>query len=90
MNTNKVRGKATGVRVRPKIERWVKYTYRVFFTDGTSKYMTRSIAKFEGCPIEHTRDYLVRDFAEYVKHDPELTGMKLISVDGQKYNIMVS
>lgn len=76
-------------RESAKIARWVKYTYRLFFTDGTSKYMSRFIAQCEGGTNKDTADYIVRDFREYFKHDPEVKSMKLISVDGERFNIMV-
>ena len=90
MNTNKVRGKATGVRVRPKIERWVKFTYRLFLTDGTSKYMSRTIGQFKGRTSKELAEYLVRHFTELLEADREVESVKLISVDGDKYNITIS
>ena len=70
---------------RVKIARWVKYTYRIFWKDGTSKYVSRSIAQLEGQTNKDTIEYLVKDFKSHIGFG-DAEKVKLISVDGEKVN----
>lgn len=86
--TIQVRGYAR-TRRPVKIERWVRYSYRLFYTDGTSKYLVMNIAQLEGQTNEDTTNYLVRNFSEQLPYWEDIEKVKLISVDGERHNIII-
>lgn len=72
-----------------KIERWIKYTYRLYYNDGSSKYLSMSIAQLEGETNGDTVKYLVNDFKRHIEYNDSLIKVKLISVDGEKVNAII-
>ena len=76
-------------RRRVKINRWVKYTYRFYFTDGKSKYLSMNVAQLEGQTTEDTIKYLIKNFKENLKIYDDVEKIKLISVDGEKVNAVI-
>ena len=84
---SKLVGRAVGrAPERKKISRWVKFTYRVFFKSGESKYLTRCIAQLEGQTNTDTIDYLLKDFRNNLGYSDDVVKYRLISVDGEKVN----
>lgn len=67
---------------------WIKTSYRVFYPDGTSHYVTSNIPDFDGRTIESATEYLIKSFRKRIV-DEEVQKIKLISVDGKKVNVIV-
>ena len=73
-----------------KIDRYVKYTYRLFRKNGESEYRSAFVGQLVGDTTNRTIDYLVKHFKEILSYSETLEKVKLISVDGTKVNEMIS
>lgn len=76
-------------RKTTRINRWVRYTSRVYLTDGSSKYTTGTIAQLDGQTNKDTADYLIRDFEDIIRTSDSISKLKLISIDGEKLNTVI-
>ena len=87
--SSKLSSRSSRTSRRAKIARWVKFTYRLYYKDGSSRYLSKSIAQLEGQTREDTVKYLVNDFTKLMEYSEGLIKVKLISVDGEKVNIVI-
>lgn len=76
---------ANGRRKKPENLKWIPYTYRVFYTDGTSHYFRMNVLAES---IESAYDFLVNHFVEAIDEDETIEKIKFISLNKQKINGM--
>ena len=71
----------------PEDLKWIPYTYRVFYTDGTSRYIRMNVLAESG---EAAYDFLVKQvFMRDVDYYDEIEKIRFISLNKQKINRMV-
>ena len=71
----------------PEDLKWIPYTYRVFYTDGTSRYIRMNVLAES---VEAAYDFLVKQvFMRDVEYYDEIEKIKFISLNKQKINRMV-
>ena len=71
----------------PEDLKWIPYTYRVFYTDGTSRYIRMNVLAES---VEAAYDFLVKQvFMRDVDYYDEIEKIRFISLNKQKINRMV-
>ena len=73
-------------RRKPENLKWIPYTYRVFYTDGTSHYFRMNVLAES---VEAAYDFLVNWFTSDVDYYDEIEKIRFISLNKQKINRMV-
>ena len=73
-------------RRKPENLKWIPYTYRVFYTDGTSRYIRMNVLAES---VEAAYDFLVNWFTRDVDYHDEIEKIRFISLNKQKINRMV-
>ena len=73
-------------RKKPENLKWIPYTYRVFYTDGTSHYFRMNVLAES---VEAAYDFLVNWFTRDVGYYDEIENIRFISLNKQKVNRMV-
>ena len=77
----------TSRRKNPEDLKWIPYTYRVFYTDGTSRYIRMNVLAES---VEAAYDFLVNWFTSKVDYHDEIENIRFISLNKQKINRMVA
>ena len=78
----------TSRRKNPEDLKWIPYTYRVFYTDGTSHYFRMNVLAES---VEAAYDFLVKQvFMRDVDYYDEIEKIRFISLNKQKINRMVA
>jgi len=72
------------------ITEWIPFSVRIFYNNGESKYCRMTIARLEGMTDEELTAYLVKDYTELLQYAEDVEKVKLISVNRNKVNQMLT